>query len=76
MSSMCRMFAGFALTTLLGCGDNTTVAACFGDAVFCHLDRTASLRAASSPIRGRRRVVRALRWPMLTTHAHHSWRPP
>ena len=37
VSSMCRMFAGFALTTLLGCGDNTTVAACFGDAVFCHL---------------------------------------
>src|SRR6185295_4605715 len=21
----------------LGCGDNTTVAACFGDALFCHL---------------------------------------
>ena len=37
MSSMCRMFVGLALTTLLGCGDNTTVAACFGDAVFCHL---------------------------------------
>lgn len=37
MSSMCRMFAGLVLTTLLGCGDNTTVAACFGDAVFCHL---------------------------------------
>ncbi len=37
MSSMCRMFAGLALTTLLGCGDNTTVAACFGDALFCHL---------------------------------------
>ncbi len=37
VSSMCRMFAGLALTTLLGCGDNTTVAACFGDAVFCHL---------------------------------------
>lgn len=37
MSSMYRMFAGFALTTLLGCGDNTTVAACFGDAAFCHV---------------------------------------
>jgi hypothetical protein len=37
VSSICRMFAGLALTTLLGCGDNTTVAACFGDAVFCHL---------------------------------------
>jgi hypothetical protein len=37
VSSIRRMFAGLALTTLVGCGDNTSVAACFGDAVFCHV---------------------------------------
>lgn len=37
MSSIWRMCAAFALTTLFGCGDNSTVAVCFGDAVFCHV---------------------------------------
>jgi len=35
--SSSRIFAAIVLTTLLGCGDNTTVAVCFGDAVFCHV---------------------------------------
>ena len=61
VSSMCRMFAGFALTTLLGCGDNTTVAACFGDAVFCHLSFNPRANPGAGPDGGRRR------------HRHPRW---
>ncbi len=37
MSSIWRMLAAVVLTMLFGCGDNSSVAVCFGDAVFCHV---------------------------------------
>jgi K319-like protein len=37
VSSIWRTCVTFALTTLFGCGDNSSVAVCFGDAAFCHV---------------------------------------